>query len=245
MKLEGKIALVTGGRSGIGKAIADRLADEGAKVFTAQRGADETHHAIEADLANPQDCGRVISSIIDDECHIDVLVNNAGIMQEADVVDCPLEDWDRAMAINLRAPFLLAKHAIPHMKPGSAIVNIGSIEGLGSNPKHPAYCASKSGLHALTRAIAVDHGAQGIRCNCVAPGWIDTELNEEFIGSMPDPKQFRERIGDIHPAGRTGTPQEVANMVVWLASEQSSFVTGQTFVVDGGRTSKLSLPHMG
>ena len=129
------------------------------------------------------------------------------MMQEATVLDMSVEDWDRTMAVNLRAPFLLAKYALPHMKGGCSIINIGSIEGLGSNPSHPAYCASKGGLHALTRAIAVDHGKDGIRCNTVAPGWIDTELNEGMIEAMDNPGKFRDSIGSIHPVGRTGLPR--------------------------------------
>ena len=121
-------------------------------------------------------------------------------------------------------------------------MNIGSIEGLGSNPRHPAYCASKGGLHALTRAIAVDHGAEGVRCNAIAPGWIDTDLNTAFIRSLGEPDAFRASLGRIHPVGRTGTPEEIAGLAVWLASDEAAFVTGQVWTVDGGRTSQLSLP---
>jgi meso-butanediol dehydrogenase / (S,S)-butanediol dehydrogenase / diacetyl reductase len=121
-------------------------------------------------------------------------------------------------------------------------VNIGSIEGLGANPRHAAYCASKAGLHGLTRAIAIDHGAEGVRCNAVAPGWIDTDLNVAFVESTSDPERFRRDIGRIHPIGRTGKPAEVAALVAWLASEESSFVTGQVWTIDGGRMAKLSLP---
>ncbi len=132
---------------------------------------------------------------------------------------------------------------MPHLiNTSGAIVNIGSIEGLGSNPRHPAYCASKAGLHGLTRAVAVDHGADGVRCNAVAPGWIDTDLNLAFIESFGDPDEFREKIGGIHPVGRTGKPEEIASLVKWLASDEAAFVTGQVWTVDGGRMSKLSLP---
>ena len=115
-------------------------------------------------------------------------------------------------------------------------------DALGSNPRHPAYCASKGGLHALTRAVAVDHGPEGIRCNAVAPGWINTELNEDFIKSLSDPKVFKNKIGAIHPLERSGEPLEVSELIVWLASEKASFMTGQVLTIDGGRTAKLSLP---
>ena len=151
--------------------------------------------------------------------------------------------WAATLQVNLTAPFMLTKLALPHLiKSAGAIVNIGSIEGLGSNPNHAAYCASKAGLHGLTRAVAVDHGGDGVRCNAVAPGWIDTELNEDFIESLGDPVEFRCKIGGIHPVGRTGLPEEVAVLVAFLAASEAGFITGQVYTVDGGRMAKLSLP---
>lgn len=242
-RFQGKVALVTGGRSGIGQAIATRLADEGARVFTAQRGADQRFHGIAADFTDPGCPARVVDQVIAQAGRLDVLVNNAGVMQEASVDDMSLEDWQQTLAVNLTAPFLMIKVALPHLRASrGAIVNIGSIEGLGSNPQHAAYCASKAGLHGLTRAVAVDLGADGIRCNAVAPGWIDTDLNVDFIDSQPDPVRFRDQIGRIHPIGRTGRAEEVAALVAFLAAEESGFITGQVMVVDGGRMAKLSLP---
>ncbi|WP_343116615.1 SDR family NAD(P)-dependent oxidoreductase [Ostreiculturibacter nitratireducens] len=242
-RFQDKVALVTGGRSGIGRAIAERLRSEGARVFTAQRGSDEAFEGIEADFADPESADRVVAEVISKAGRLDVLVNNAGMMREARVEDMSLADWEQTMRVNLTSPFLLIRAALPHLRTTrGSIVNIGSIEGLGSNPTHAAYCASKAGLHGLTRAVAVDHGAEGIRCNAVAPGWIDTELNVDFIESMPDPVAFRREIGRIHPVGRTGRPEEVAALAAWLASGEAGFVTGQVWTVDGGRMSKLSLP---
>lgn len=242
-RFHNKVALVTGGRSGIGQAIARRLRDEGARVFTAQRGEDAEFESISADFSDPDSAEQVIGDIVTQAGQLDVLVNNAGMMQEATVEEMSADDWQQILTVNLTTPFLLIKAALPQLrKSRGIIVNIGSIEGLGSNPGHAAYCASKAGLHGLTRAVAVDHGNEGIRCNAVAPGWIDTDLNNDFIESMDDPAAFRRDIGKIHPVGRTGSPQEVAALVAFLAAEESGFITGQVYNVDGGRMAKLSLP---
>ena len=239
-----RVALVTGASAGIGLACARALAADGLRVFTAQRRGVDGFESIAADLSDPETPQRVMYEMMKKAGRLDVLVNNAGVMFEADAEEMSAEDWDLTLAVNLTAPFLLIKHGVPLMREvgGGSIVNIGSIEGLSSNPRHPAYCASKAGLHGLTRAVAVDHGKDGIRCNAVAPGWIDTELNTAFVASMDDPTVFRGRIGHIHPIGRTGAPEEVAALVSWLASDKASFVTGQIYTIDGGRTAKLSLP---
>lgn len=243
MRFKDKVALVTGGRSGIGQAIARRLRDEGARVLTAQRGQDAEFESLPADFTDPASPAQVLAELIARAGRLDVLVNNAGMMQESLIEAMSLEDWQRNLMVNLTAPFLMIQAALPHLRrTRGSIVNVGSVEGLGSNPSHAAYCASKAGLHGLTRAVAVDHGAEGIRCNAVAPGWIDTELNVDFIESMPDPAAFRRDIGRIHPVARTGKPEEVAALVAFLAAEEAGFCTGQVYTVDGGRMAKLSLP---
>ena len=242
-RFEGQIALVTGASRGMGLATARMLADQGARVLTAQRGPAEDFESISADFTDPLAPARVMQQVENRVGGLDILVNNAGIMREGTVEETSLDDWHLQLQVNLTAPFLLIRHAMPLLRRnGGAIVNVGSIEGIGSNPRHPAYCASKAGLHGLTRAVAVDHGDEGVRCNAVAPGWIDTALNEDFIASMPDPAAFRERIGGIHPLGRTGAPEDVAQLICWLASGDAAFVTGQVYTIDGGRTSRLSLP---
>lgn len=244
MRFVDKVALVTGGRSGIGQATARRLRNEGATVVTAQRGIDLEFSSISVDFADTNAASAVVDQVIATHGQLDVLINNAGIMQEAYAEDMSLDDWMRTLNVNLTAPFLLIKSALPHLrKTKGAIVNTGSIEGLGSNPMHAAYGASKAGLHGLTKAIAVDHGKDGIRCNAVAPGWIDTDLNVAYIDKMPDPDAFRRDISKIHPIGSTGKPQDVAGLIAFLASDDAAFITGEIYRVDGGRMSKLSLPQ--
>ena len=244
MRFVDKVALVTGGRSGIGQATARRLRNEGATVVTAQRGIDLEFSSISVDFADTNAASAVVDQVIATHGQLDVLINNAGIMQEAYAEDMSLNDWMRTLNVNLTAPFLLIKSALPHLrKTKGAIVNTGSIEGLGSNPMHAAYGASKAGLHGLTKAIAVDHGKDGIRCNAVAPGWIDTDLNVAYIDNMPNPDAFRRDIAKIHPIGSTGKPQDVAGLIAFLASDDAAFITGEIYRVDGGRMSKLSLPQ--
>ena len=242
MDFQGKIALVTGASSGMGAETARLLSDGGARVFGAQRGLSDFED-IAVDFGDPSSPEKAIEHIAKATGQLDILVNNAGVMREGTVEETSLDDWQLQMQINLTAPFLLIRYAMPLLRAArGAIVNVGSIEGLGNNPRHPAYGASKAGLHGLTRAVAVDHGPDGVRCNAVAPGWIDTPLNQDFIASLAEPAAFRSKIGGIHPLGRTGAPKEVAELICWLASDSASFVTGQVWTIDGGRMSKLSLP---
>ena len=242
INFKNKVALVTGASSGIGAAIAKKLSNQGARVFAAQRSSSD-YEDILSDLSDPKAPEEIISVIKKVTGRLDILINNAGIMTEGNVEETTLKDWNQHLAINLTAPFLLIREAMPLLREfRGSIVNVGSVEGLGNNPRHPAYGASKSGLHGLTRAVAVDHGEDGVRCNAVAPGWIDTPLNENFVKGMDDPVGFREKLSNIHPIGRSGQPSEVAELICWLVSDAASFVTGQVWTIDGGRMTKLSLP---
>ena len=237
-----KVALVTGGSSGIGEATANLLAKKGARVFCAQRSK-SLHEDILVDFINPNNALKIITEIRKKTGSLDILINNAGIMKEGTVEDISLEEWNDHLTVNLTIPFLLIKYAMPLIKKNKgSIVNVGSIEGIGSNPNHPAYGSSKAGLHGLTRAISVDHGSEGVRCNAVAPGWIDTKLNIDFIKNLGKEKIFKKKLKNIHPIGRTGNPKDVAQLICWLASDEACFVTGQVWAIDGGRMTKLSLP---
>ncbi|GAA2866471.1 SDR family oxidoreductase [Pseudonocardia halophobica] len=251
MQLEAKIALVTGGGRGIGRGIVDRFLEEGAQVAVVQRrpldDALKGHPRvaqIQADLSDSSSTATAVERTVERFGGVDVLVNNAGIMFERTIPEIRPEDWDLMMAVNLRAPLLLVQAALPHMRRrgGGSVINIGSIEGLGANPGHAAYCASKAGIHGMTRAMAVDLGADGIRCNAIAPGWISSDLSETYLESHADPAAARAALNRLHPLGRVGRPTDVGDLAVYLASDRSGFLTGEIVVLDGGRTAKLPLP---
>lgn len=251
MQLEGGTALVTGGGQGIGRGIVERYLEEGARVAIAQRrplDGDLQKRpdvlGIRADLSAPSSAHDAVERAAEHFGGIDILVNNAGIMFERSVSEISAEEWDLMIALNLRAPLFLAQAALPHLRRSGAgsIINIGSIEGLAANPSHAAYCASKAGIHGMTRALAVELGKDNIRCNAIAPGWITSELSQAYLSSQPDPRQALEALNHLHPAGRVGDPADVGDLAVYLASAKSAFITGQVIVVDGGRTAKLPLP---
>jgi meso-butanediol dehydrogenase/(S,S)-butanediol dehydrogenase/diacetyl reductase len=251
VQLKGKIALVTGGGRGIGRGIVDRFLEEGASVAVVQRqplddaltSNPQVVH-VQADLSVSSSIATAMQRVVERWGGIDVLVNNAGIMSERTVSEILLEDWELTMAVNLRAPLFLTQAAVPHMRErgGGSVINVGSIEGLAANPGHAAYCASKAGIHGMTRAMAVDLGADNIRCNAIAPGWITSDLSETYLESQPDTAAAREALSRLHPLGRVGRPTDVGDLAVYLASDKASFLTGEIIVLDGGRTAKLPLP---
>ena len=241
----GTTAVVTGGAQGIGRAIADRFAADGALVIVGDLrdpgDLGERQRWIELDVTSSDSAAAFAAAV---GGSLDVLVNNAGIMFEASIAEQTVEQWDLAMAVNLRGPWLMTRALLPALQAagGGAVVNIGSIEGIGSNPLHTAYSASKGGVHGLTAAMAVDLGPVGIRCNAVAPGWIDTALNRDYVDRLAHRDQAVAELAVLHPVGHIGDPADVAATVAFLAGPDARFVSGQVVVVDGGRTTKLSLP---
>ena len=203
---------------------------------------------ISVDVSLEESVASLMATIEKKFGRLDVLVNNAGICIESGIAEMSASDWDRVMNINIRGVFLTTKHSFPlmssHADIGAAIVNISSIEGMGANPLHSVYAASKAAVAAFTHNTALEFGPHGVRCNAIAPGWINTPFNESLLASFPDRKKVDREIKALHPVGRLGLANDVANMAYWLASDEASFVTGQEFVVDGGRLAKLPLPNL-
>ena len=253
MRLAGKTALITGGGSGIGRAMARAFAAEGARVFAAdQRGGDaeETARevaqaggeaaAFEADVSSSVQVQAMVAACIERFGRIDVLCNNAGIGSTQTVVDTPDDLWEAVFAVNVRGTFLCSKVTIPHMieAGGGVIVNTASVAGLVGLKNRAAYCASKGAVVSLTRAMAVDHVQQKIRCNCICPGTVDSPWVGRLLEASPDPVAERAALVARQPMGRLGTPEEVARAAVYLASDDADFVTGSALVIDGGLTAQ-------
>ena len=249
MRLKDKVALITGGASGIGRATALLFAREGAAVAIADldeyRGLevvrqieDEGGRAlfVLCNVAEAASCQRAVRTTVAELGGLDILFNNVGIIRRADVLETTEGEWDRVMAVNVKSVFLMSKHAVPIMarRGGGIIVNTASGWGLVGGRKAAAYCASKAAVVNLTRAMALDHGGQKIRVNCICPGDTDTPMLRDEARQLGEPDQrFLSEAAD-RPLGRVGTPEEIAQAVLYLASEASSFVTGTALVVDGG-----------
>jgi meso-butanediol dehydrogenase/(S,S)-butanediol dehydrogenase/diacetyl reductase len=246
--LSGKIALVTGGRGGIGRAICARFVREGATVFA----ADLTKEGTLSDAADgsrfvrldvtSEDEARAAMAHVDQECgKLDILVNAAGIEIEKTIEHTTLADWNRIFAVNVTGTFLASKYALPLLrKSGSgSIINFGSYDGFIADPGLAAYCATKGAVHALTRAMACDHGPEGIRVNAICPGYVDTPMLKSFFRDAGDIGTLEAAVRGVHPMRRYGTPDDVANLVNWLASDEARYASGQLWVLDGALTAQV------
>ncbi len=249
MRLEGKVAIVTGAASGNGRGIALRLAEEGAKIVVAdinESGSQETISLIEGvgskavfaaiDVTSAADIQKMVNTATEAFGQLDILVNNAGISPVGSVTEISEEDWDLCLDIDLKSIFLGCKYAIPVMIEGGggAIVNIAGTLGMLAIPQKAAYCAAKAGVINLTRQMALDYSPQGVRINCVCPGFIDTPLTAGV------PEAERQRIFANMPIPRVGQVTDIANATLYLVSDEAAYVTGIPLVVDGGQT--LSIP---
>lgn len=242
----GRRAIVTGGASGIGRATAELLAAEGARVAVADIDEVGAHAvavacgpdsiALGIDVAAAEDCRRAVERVAETFGGLDVLVNNAGIIRRADVVETTEDEWDRVMAVNVRSVYLMSRFAIPAMIAGGggAIVNTGSGWGLKGGARAASYCASKGAVVNLTRAMAIDHGPDGVRVNCVCPGDTDTAMLRSEAEQLGEAEGAFLADAASRPLQRVGTPEDIARAIVYLASDAAAFVTGSVLVVDGG-----------
>jgi NAD(P)-dependent dehydrogenase (short-subunit alcohol dehydrogenase family) len=249
-RLEGKRAIVTGAGAGIGRAIALRLSSEGARVALAdldKQAAQEVAGEIEGktlvrrtNVTRAEEVEALVRSVIEEWDGLDVMVNNAGVGVAATAPDTSEEDWDRQMDVNLKGTFYGIKYAVPAMKDsgGGSIINMSSIAALVGIPDRAAYCAAKGGILALTRATAIDHVSEGIRVNCIAPGTVETPWIHRITAGYDDPEEARARMQNRQPHGRFVSPEEIAAMAAYLASDESASCIGACMVVDGGMTAR-------
>jgi NAD(P)-dependent dehydrogenase (short-subunit alcohol dehydrogenase family) len=253
MKLQDRAAVITGAGSGIGRAMALQFAREGARVLAADvnaAAAEETAALVEAaggqalplrvNVTEPGEVRAMLERARDAFGGVQILCNNAGIGSTTDVVDCEPDEWDRVMAVNVKGVFLGCKYGIPIMLAGGggSIVNTASVAGMVGIVKRAVYCASKGAVIALTKQVAVEYVEQGIRCNCVCPGTVDSPWVGRLLSQTDDPQEARAALVARQPIGRLGTPEEVAAAALYLCSDDASFITGSSLVLDGGWTAK-------
>jgi NAD(P)-dependent dehydrogenase (short-subunit alcohol dehydrogenase family) len=249
MRLENKVAIITGAGSGIGQTIALIFSKEGAKVVVAdlfEEGGLETVNQIKekggkaifvkTDVSDPKDIDKMVEKCLDEFSKVDVLVNNAGIYKSLPLTETSEEDWDKILKINLKGVFLGSKRVIPEMinQGKGKIVNTASIAGLVGFEESSAYCASKGGVISLTREMALEYASKKININCIAPGVIKTSMTKEMLNNP----EIKENLSKSTPYSRLGEPEDIAYAALYLASDESDFVNGETLVVDGGWTIK-------
>lgn len=250
MRLKDKVAIVTGAGSGIGAATAELFAREGARVLVADFNESAAKAvaskignavaAIRTDVRVSADCKAMAERAKSEFGRIDILVNNAGRGALGTVVTIEEDDWDDLMAVNLKGVFLCSKHVIPVMAAGGggAIVNVASTVAIAGIPDRAAYVASKGGVAALTRAMALDHVADKVRVNAVQPGVIWSSYFDKMLTEVPDPEAFKKGLRDRAPMARVGQPHEIAHAILYLACDESAFATGTMLTVDGGYTAR-------
>lgn len=248
MKLKGRTAIVTGSGNGIGRACAQEFAKEGAAVVIADvnfRGAEKTAQliteaggkalAIETDVADPASVEQMVRKTVEAFAQIHVLLNNAAVQVNKNIEDTTFEEWNRQMEVNLGGTFLCSKYCLPFLRQTRGnIVNMASVNGFFVEPIVAGYCATKAGIIGFTKAMAIDHGKDGIRVNCICPGYIDSGLAESYFQAQANPAEARAAAGKLHALWRIGQPQEVGRVAVFLASDDASFVTASSYNVTGG-----------
>lgn len=239
MRFKDKVCLVTGGGSGIGRSACERFAAEGGKVLVIDLNPEHGNQAVQAitakggqaafakaDVGNSTDVQAAVTAALDRWGKIDVLVNNAAMMTFKPVVELSEQDWDKVLAVNLKSVFMFCKYSIPHMPPGSAIVNTSSVHAHETEAGVAPYAASKGGMEALIRVLAIELEQKKIRVNCVAPGAVDTPM----LWNNPNVKSGKEKV-----QGAVGEPQDIAAAICFLASEEARFINGTTLIADGAR----------
>ncbi|MER9793306.1 SDR family oxidoreductase [Mesorhizobium sp. M0213] len=257
--LSGKVALVTGGRGGIGRAIGTRLVKEGATVYAGDLSesgslgdsAEDDTRFVRLDVTLETSVVDAMEFVGRENRKLDILVNAAGIEIEKTIEHTSLSEWNRCFAVNVTGTFLTCKYALPLMRKAvshgttASIINFGSYDGFIADPGLAAYCASKGAVHALTRAMACDHGPEGIRVNAICPGYIDTPMLQAFFagagsgGGGGTVETLRDAVRNVHPIRNYGTPADVANLVNWLAGDEARYASGQLWILDGGLSAQV------
>ncbi|MDA9009068.1 SDR family oxidoreductase [Alphaproteobacteria bacterium] len=246
--LEGKTAFVTGGTGGIGSAVCRRFIKEGADVVAADLSENGTAaRFIKYDVTSEEVARDTFEELAKGWDKLDILVNAAGIEIEKTIENTTLEEWNQSFAVNVTGTFLTSKYALPLLRKsaGASIINFGSYDGFIADPGLAVYCATKGAVHALTKAMACDHGPEGIRVNAICPGYVDTPMLQSFFtgdGSGGDGKsldELQQAVRDVHPMRRYGTPDDIANLVNWLASDEARYASGQLWIIDGGLSAQV------